>query len=80
MEPESSFPCLQEPATGPYPEPLKIYFHKTHPFTLCASKEFLPIPFTEILYAVFIPIRATCPTHLTLLDLINLIPFVEEYK
>jgi hypothetical protein len=21
MEPEGSFPCLQEPSTGPYPEP-----------------------------------------------------------
>jgi len=25
MEPEGSFPCLQQPATGPYPEPDDVF-------------------------------------------------------
>jgi hypothetical protein len=39
----------------------------------------LPCGFpTKILYAFLIPLRATCPAHLTLLDLIFLIILGEE--
>jgi hypothetical protein len=90
MEPEGSLLCSQEPSTDPYPEPdrsslyhliLSILILSTHLHLGLPSGLFLSGFPTNILYAVlFSPIRATCPAHLTPLDLIILIMSGEDYK
>jgi hypothetical protein len=91
MELEGSLPCSKEPSTGPYPEPDQS--NPSHPIPLrsiltmsthlrldLSSGIFLfGIP-TNILHVFFSLIRATCPAHLILLDLLILIILGESYK
>jgi hypothetical protein len=58
-----------------------ILILSTHLRLRLPSGLFPPRFLTNILYAfLFSPIRATCPAHLILLDLLNLIMFGEENK
>jgi hypothetical protein len=89
MESEGSLPCLQDPATGPYPE---LDESNPHPQTYFPKISFNILPChlrlssglfhsdlpTKIVYAFLM--CTTCPAHLTPLDLIIQTILGEEYK
>ena len=93
IEPEGSLLCLQVPATFPYTEPdqssacppshfLKIHLNITFLSKPESSEWSLSFSFpTKTLYAPPLsPVRATCPAHLILLDLITWIIFSKKYR
>jgi len=82
MEPKSSLLCPQEPTTPSHPiSLLSILILSSHLHLGLPSDLFLSGFSIKILYAVLISsMHITCPTHLTVHDLITLIIFSDEYK
>ena len=91
MEPEVSLPSLKTSVTRPYPKPdqynqcspsrfIKIHLNIIFTSRPGSSKWSLSFrfPHPNPVYTSFLPIRVTCPTHLTLL--ITRTIFGEEYS
>jgi len=86
MKPECPLPHLQVPATCPYPESeqsspcpqshvVKIHFNINLPSTPGFSKRSISLRFPHLS-----PKRATCPTHIILLDWITRTIFCEAFR
>jgi len=90
MEPEGSLPHSQVHTTRPHPDPDQTSLWRYPTSNLILSSHLrlgirnglIRSGFsTTTLYApLLIHTRATCPTHLILLDLMTQIIFVEEYR
>jgi hypothetical protein len=89
MEPDSSLPHSQVPASCPYPEPAgpSQYPHMQIPDShLILSAHLRPglpslrFPHQNPIQASLLPIRATRPAHLILLDFITRKIVGEEYR
>ena len=92
MEPKGSLPFSEVVTTCPYPETdQSVPPHPTALISILILSSYLclglpsglcPSGFsTRTLYTPFVfPIRATCPTHFTLLDLITWTIFGEQYR
>jgi len=90
MEPESSLPLSQQPATSPCPEPDQSTPHLSDGFLqdrlLTLSPLLHPGLFPprfppKTLHAhLFSPTRATCPAHLNMLDVITRTKCCEAYR
>jgi hypothetical protein len=82
MEPESSLPCSQEPAFGPYPELDDLESTSSHTISLrslsshvvlrTGSRLVSPLPAFQVKcgYTCYPPMRTSHPTNLILLDLV----------
>jgi hypothetical protein len=82
MEADGSLPCSQAPSTGPCPEAdqfspyhpsylSSVLILPSHPYPRRPSGPFPSGSLTKILHRFsFASMRATCPAHLILLDLI----------
>jgi len=77
MEPKGSLPCLQVPATCPYPELDESSTCSPSHFHLCLG---LPSCLCQVSTRLLFLISTSCPAYLILLDLIIRIIFDDQHR